>query len=154
MIRLIAIIFGMLLVFCVSAQQSRYNFHQLTSAEGLSQSTNSFLYTDECGYTWISALDGINLFDGKKVQVFKADPNNPFSMKGVNVQSPFFEDKKGNIWFTTNEAINCYQRNEGHFTHNYIGDSINSVYYAFHLEQQQFLWVTNKSLMVLIMDLC
>lgn len=125
------------------AQQTVLNFHQLGLEDGLSQTTNEFLYTDSRGYTWIGSLDGVNLFDGKSVEVFKNDPKDPWSMKGVDIQSPFFEDQHGNIWFTTGEAINCYERVSGHFLHDFAPgrDSSNTgVHYAFFLENGRYLW--------------
>ena len=124
--------------------QKLLNFHQLTPDDGLSQSTNEFLYTDKDGYTWISALDGLNRFDGEKVEVFKANRNDPQSIKGANIQSPFFEDEEGNIWFTTSEAINCYQKKKGYFLHDYAkGFSSNSIgiHHAFYMEKNRFLWI-------------
>lgn len=130
-----------------NGQKKVLYFHQLTSAEGLSQSNNAFLYTAKNGFTWVSALDGLNLFDGEKVKVFKANPNDSLSIQGANIQSNFFEDQKGNIWFTTSEAINSYQKDKGHFIHDYIevpNHPDKGVHYAFYLEKNKFLWIAKN----------
>lgn len=131
-------------MFPLSSQGNLVNFHRLTTEEGLSESTNSFLYTDKRGFTWIGSLDGLNQFDGKEVTIFKANSNNPYAMRGIDIQSSFFEDSRGDIWFTTGEAINCYRRLEGNFTYYFMNepqDSTLSTHYAFHLEKDKYLWI-------------
>ena len=109
----------------------------------MSESTNEFLYMDSDHYVWIASLDGVNLFDGKGVRVFKTNPNDPYSLKGIDVQSPFFEDELGNIWFTTGEGINVYDKGTGRFKTDFASGKQDSTsgHYAFHLENNRFLWV-------------
>ena len=129
-------------MFPICGQTTFLNFHQLTVEEGLSESTNEFLYMDKNAFTWIGSLDGLNLYDGKDVTVYK---NNMRSFRGIDIQSPFFEDKQGNIWFTTGEAINCYRKMKGEFDYYYsrgMQDPLVGVHTAFHLDNNQFLWGT------------
>ncbi|MEZ4776188.1 MAG: triple tyrosine motif-containing protein [Bacteroidia bacterium] len=118
--------------------------HSLTPEEGLSQSTNSYIYQDSYGFVWISSLEGLNRFDGRHIQIFKPDTSEK-SILGRNIQSDFFEDSKGNIWFTTEAGINCYRRSRGNFDQYgifYHGISLkNKIHYAFYLERDRFLWV-------------
>ncbi|HMQ47382.1 MAG TPA: histidine kinase [Saprospiraceae bacterium] len=69
-------------------------------------------------------------------------------MRGGDIQSPFFEDERGNIWFTTGEGINCYRKIQGDFIHDFAGgsDEENSgIHYAFYMEAGRYLWVLSKN---------
>ncbi len=118
---------------------------KLDSQQGLSQSTNFFVYKDSRGFIWVSSLDGLNRFNGREVSVFRPKMNDPHSMMGVNIQSPFFEDSLGNIWFTTERALNCYRTRRGDFDHYVLptapqgNESI--LHSAFFLERSRWLWV-------------
>jgi len=118
-------VIGIICMLPISGQTKFLNFHQLTVEEGLSESTNQFLYMDKDAFTWIGSLDGLNVYDGKEVKVYK---NNMHSFKGIDVQSSFFEDKNGDIWFATGEAINCYRRDKEVF----IDTISNEVYFSSH----------------------
>ncbi len=125
----------------IASQTHFLNFHQLTTKEGLSASNNHFLYMDQNRYTWIGSMDGLNLFDGKEVQIFKTESNtdNLYQMKGRNIQSSFFEDSNGDIWFATDENLNCYRRDSKTFEVP-IENADNSIPYVFHLDKNQILW--------------
>lgn len=138
-------------LFCIlslhtMAQQPFLFFHQLTRSEGLSQSTNHFLQVDSEGLVWIGSMDGLNIFDGRTVRIFRDDPTDSLSILGDNIQSNFFEDAFGNMWFTTDKAINCYRRSEGSFQHDFAkGQADTSTHqdrhYAFFLESKRYLWL-------------
>ena len=118
---------------------------KITHEDGLSQTDNAFLHVDQSGFLWIGSLDGANRYDGKTAEVFKPGPIDSLSVKGEVVQSNFFEDKGGNVWFTTTEAINCYNKKEGSFYNDSAdGKGLTGHHYAFHLENGQFLWATYK----------
>ena len=141
-----AVVFFMLIPWmALDGQETLSSAHWLTQNEGLLESTNAFIYKDQNGFVWISSLDGLNRFDGRTMQSFRTDPSNPNSIYGNNIQSPFFETKKGDIWFVTEDAINCYRRRKGHFEHYFIRPhaipNSREQYYAFHLEQDRYLWV-------------
>ena len=140
-----------LLSLTVAGQSIRQNlkFDKFLSTEnGLSDATNAFVYKDKMGLVWISSIDGLNVFDGRRVVVFKPDERDSFSIFGSNIQSPFFETSDGDIWFTTVEAINCYRRRQSHFEHYFLASSLKSEELkGFFFEKERFLWVaTNESL--------
>jgi len=129
-------------LFC---QNTVLNFHQLTSEEGLHEVTNEFIYTDRDNITWIGSLDGVFKFDGKDITNYNIIPRDDKSfIIGGDVQSDFFEDEKGNIWFTTAEAINCYRKEERAFIQVKASGAegeADKEPYAFHLENRRYLWV-------------
>jgi ligand-binding sensor domain-containing protein len=118
-------------------------FHHLNTEGGLSQANNSFVYHDSRGFVWISSIDGLNRFDGLTVKVYRSSFNNPRAMLGQNIQSPFFEDTNGDLWFCTYEAVNCYRRKTDDFEHWQVlntatGDIVREDYTAFYFKNNQF----------------
>ncbi|WP_169315740.1 sensor histidine kinase [Haliscomenobacter hydrossis] len=119
-------------------------YHELNSQGKLSQTINEFVFQDSRGFTWISSIDGLNRYDGINVEVYKTNKSKN-SIQGHNIQSGFFEDKEGNIWFCTYEAINCYRPESNDFLHHQLdikGEKINTDYHIFHFEKgSSTLWV-------------
>lgn len=127
------------LCFCLLSTQSKAQGALFLGPEqGLSQSINAFVYKDSRGFIWISSVDGLNRFDGRRVRVFRQTEKDSLSLYGNNIQSPFFEDAQGDLWFATDLAINCYRRCKGHFEHFFIKN--NTEHYAFHLDASGKLW--------------
>jgi len=122
-----------------------YLFHHLTPEEGLSQASNDYIFHDSKGFVWLSSIDGLNRFDGKSVKVYKSISGDSTSLIGNIITSNFYEDEYTNLWFTTYEGIHCYVREKDHFKHFQINDSaqksLTQDYHAFHLDEQQTLWV-------------
>lgn len=134
------------IVFVAFGQQKQSFFRALTESEGLSESTNAYVFKDSEGFVWISSIDGLNRFDGRRARVFKPIPGNPSALYGNNIQSQFFEDRNGDIWFTTEKAINCYRKKIGQFEHFFIRFRDrwiqDQTHYAFFLDENAFLWIT------------
>lgn len=139
-------VFGFWFAFPVicPGQAPDLHFHHLTMASGLSQSINAFVYRDKEGFVWISSMDGLNRFDGTSIKIYRPRSGDNAAMKGENIQSPFYEDDDGDLWFGTNEALNCYRRSTDDFAHyQCLGDSgqlQSDPYYIFHREGSQ-LWL-------------
>lgn len=132
------------MVCCVcQAQPLQFIFHYLSPNEGLSQGTNVFIYQDSKGFIWLSSIDGLNRFDGKKVKTYKANPTN--GLYNNIITSNFFEDDQSNLWFTTYQGIHCYDRKKDSFRYHAPKDAngkkINDNCYAFHLDKHKRLWV-------------
>ena len=53
-----------------SAQLTSFNFHHLTTANGLSNSTIRSIAQDKYGFIWIGTLNGLNIFNGYSVKSF------------------------------------------------------------------------------------
>ena len=130
--------------FCY-AQNSSLPFKSLNRQSGLLGDVNAFMFRDSRGFMWVSSVQGLNRFDGRQVKNYTYDTTKPRSIWGNNIQSSFFEDKKGDIWFSTEEAINVYRRqydNFEHFqVHNAKGQVIRNDYYIFHLDEAGLLWL-------------
>jgi hypothetical protein len=92
-------------VFCFSQLLGKLPFHHLNRQHGLSDDGyNMFIRKDSRGYVWISSLEeGAYLFNGLNVRTFPGYDT-------LNIQSDFFEDKAGNVWFTSVDLLHCYLR--------------------------------------------
>jgi ligand-binding sensor domain-containing protein len=140
-------IYCLLFSLSMSGQEAKWHlqFNQIASDKGLSESTNDFVYKDHLGSVWISSLEGLNRFDGRRIKVYKSDAKDSRTLYDSNIQSPFFEDNNRDIWFTTVNSIHTYRRKYDDFNRyfiNYKGGIFNNAEYtAFFLEQNRWLWV-------------
>jgi ligand-binding sensor domain-containing protein len=119
-------------------------FDHIASNKGLSAPTNHFVYRDSKGFTWISSIEGLNRYDGRHIKVYKSSNIDSLSLIDDNIQSPFFEDNQGDIWFTTVNGINCYRRKRDNFERFTVKDEGNVSnfigYIAVFYEQNRWLW--------------
>lgn len=118
---------------------------ELTPASGLSQTDNAYIYKDSYGFVWISSIDGLNRFDGRQVRVYKPNPDDAHSISNANICSPFFEDRRGDLWFVTESGIDCYRRGAARFDHYQVQSAEGperTDYAGFYLEADRYLWLT------------
>jgi signal transduction histidine kinase/ligand-binding sensor domain-containing protein len=138
------------------AQDYNTYFHHLTVENGLSEATNTYVYRDSRGFAWISSLSGLNRFDGRQIRVYQPESAVSTSMYGQNIQSPFFEDQNGDIWFSTYEGINKYVRKTDKFQHFTITDSSSKQpftgYFLAHLDDKERLWLLVNEQYVYLFD--
>ena len=90
----------------LGAQPDKIKFDRLGLDEGLSQSSGNTIIEDRQGFLWIGTQDGLNLWDGYEVQVFKREESNPNSL-AENFVVGLWEDSEGFIWIfhSTGRAI-------------------------------------------------
>ncbi|WP_179353625.1 hybrid sensor histidine kinase/response regulator transcription factor [Winogradskyella vidalii] len=133
--------------FGVSAQETALEdayFDKLTIEDGLSQSTVLSIYQDYYGFMWFGTRNGLNLYNGNKVEIFKHKVGDSTSISG-NIINSIVEDYRKRIWMATESGISVYHRDTKHFENYYIqdeflrnGDSkINKLFF----DSQQQLWV-------------
>ena len=85
--------------------------------ESLIDNYNGFVYKDSYDFTWIASLNGMNRFDGQKVKKYLPDKNDPTQLQEGLIQSNFFEDVNGDLWFSTVNYIHRYNRKTDDFSH-------------------------------------
>lgn len=97
------------------AQEMSIRFEQLTTENGLSQSTINDILQDSRGFLWFATEDGLNRYDGYEFKVYRNNPFDPFSISSNQISS-LLEDKEGNIWVgTKGGGLNKFERNQDHF---------------------------------------
>ena len=77
-----------------------YNFKNITSEDGLSQSTVETIYQDSKGYIWIGTNDGLDRYNGYEFKQYKYNKNDKNSIAN-NYIVDIMEDKDGYIWIST-----------------------------------------------------
>ncbi len=126
-----------------------FNFQQITQAEGLTENEfNWYISTDSRRLIWISSDDGLYRYDGQEIRQFNS--GNEKALFDDRIQSAFFEDARGDVWFSTIGAINCYKRLQDNFEFfqlAYLTDTIANRYRVFYLDRNnERLWLKADSL--------
>lgn len=128
----------------LTAQPMDLAFQHLNQEDGLSQGICSFSSRDREGFLWAGTNDGLNRFDGLRVKTYRPSPGDPHSLRGNNVTSRCFEDLRGDLWFTTYNAIHRYNRTTDNFdvfqAKGSDGHTVTEDYYAFHFDPEGRFW--------------
>lgn len=136
------VLYGSVQVHTQAPLSRKLYFNHLNTTNGLSQSQCMFIFRDSYGFCWISSTDGLMRYDGQDVRTYHLSDGN----LSQNVQSSFFEDRDHNFWFSTMDALVCYQRKtdvlEPYFLwEKRVGLSDGAIF-VFHLEaQKNRLWI-------------
>ncbi|MEP2448292.1 MAG: two-component regulator propeller domain-containing protein [Balneola sp.] len=98
------------------AQDKSVRFEQLTTADGLSQSTVNDILQDSRGFLWFATEDGLNRYDGYEFKVYRNNPNDSFSISGNQITT-ILEDENNSIWVgTRGGGLNHFDREKEQFT--------------------------------------
>ena len=113
-----------LLSFFFAYSLKAYNLRQLSSREGLSNSAILSICQDSEGFLWFGSVDGLNVYNGVDIHIFKPNVNTSGSLSG-NLIEEVKEGEDGIIWINTNHGLNrynkktreieCYQEFEGKY---------------------------------------
>lgn len=102
-------------VISLTVKSQHISFRNFTTDDGLSHNTVLSVYQDERGFIWMGTKDGVSLYNGKEITVYKHKKNDPNSLV-YNVVSQIVGDRQGNVFFITNRGISQYNINEATFT--------------------------------------
>ncbi|MCG8373322.1 MAG: hypothetical protein MI700_07300 [Balneolales bacterium] len=114
-----AIIVWFSLAFTISlpvfAQDMSIRFEQITTEDGLSQSTINDILQDTRGFLWFATEDGLNRYDGYEFKIYRNDPYDAFSISSNQI-STILEDQDGAIWVgTKGGGLNKFDREQDRF---------------------------------------
>ncbi|MEJ4089784.1 two-component regulator propeller domain-containing protein [Galbibacter orientalis] len=102
-------------------------FKPLTTKDGLSNNSVSDIISDNDGRIWIATWDGLNIYNGNNITVFKHKIADTLSLSG-NVVINFIKDKNGEIWIRTdNNSVSKYIGN-GKFKNFHFKKQLNGLY--------------------------
>ncbi|GGB87231.1 hybrid sensor histidine kinase/response regulator [Dyadobacter sediminis] len=111
-----AVLFFLVVSYCLQAQEKNRSFRHLTTNQGLSQNNVTSIQKDRRGFMWFGTQDGLNIYDGYKFTVYRNEPHNPGSL-GHNYVHTIFEDSKGRLWIGTNYGgLSLYNPETDRFT--------------------------------------
>lgn len=92
-------------------------FFNITTKDGLSQSTINCITQDNEEYIWVGTEDGLNRYNGQNTTVFKRDPNDSTSISDNEIERLYIDDN-GVLWIATiNGGLNRFDKNTQGFTH-------------------------------------
>jgi signal transduction histidine kinase/ligand-binding sensor domain-containing protein/DNA-binding response OmpR family regulator len=86
-----------------------YNLKQLSNKEGLSNSAILSICQDSERFLWFGSCDGLNMYDGLHVQVYKPTTTNPNSLSG-NLIEGLMCAEDNILWVATNHGFNRLDR--------------------------------------------
>jgi len=95
--------------------QNKYRLKNISTTDGLSQSSVIAIHQDKFGQMWFGTRDGLNEYDGSKFTVFRNDVTNKHSISNNDILS-IEEDNTGKIWVGTYNGLNCYDPVRNTFT--------------------------------------
>ncbi len=106
----------------------------------INDSGNYFISGDSRGFIWISSLNGFYRYDGLELKHFLIPANNKGGfIPDQTVQSAFFEDPDGNLWFTTYNSLHCFERKNSRIKNfrppSQDGEETDFSYHLFHFEK-------------------
>ncbi len=115
---------------------------KISIPEGLSNTTVKRLFQDSYGLIWIPTEDGLNLYDGYKLKIYKNIPGNPKSIVDNSVWC-VSEDKDRNIWIATEAGVSKYIPSENQFINYETKDMVANTNVS--LARINFIYVDSKN---------
>ncbi len=100
-------VYLIILVFLLypPVESGGHNLRQLSSRDGLSNSSVTCLFQDGERFLWIGTYDGLNRYDSRDIYVYKPDINNRNSLSS-NVIRNIVETESGTLWISTKWGLN------------------------------------------------
>ena len=122
------ILFTILSTVCFSSysQVPHLQFNYLTTDDGLSSSTVTYILQDSYGLMWIATYDGLDLYDGQEFKVYKNIAGDIHSISNSLVRC-ICEDHDTNLWIGTSSGLCLYNREKDNF-HDYMADSTSALF--------------------------
>jgi ligand-binding sensor domain-containing protein/signal transduction histidine kinase/DNA-binding response OmpR family regulator len=96
------------------SQPRQIRFKQISSEQGLSNSTIEVIFQDRQGFMWFGTRDGLNRFDGHQMVVYRYSATDPNSISDNYIRC-IFEDKAGTLWIGTSNGLNRFDARTGLF---------------------------------------
>jgi signal transduction histidine kinase/ligand-binding sensor domain-containing protein len=109
-----------LLLPCLSkpvfAQDNPLRFENISTDQGLTQSTVNAILQDRQGFLWFATEGGVNYYDGYQFSYYQHDPDNPNSLSD-NLVFTIYEDRNDNLWIGTKLGLDRLDRSTGVIIH-------------------------------------
>jgi signal transduction histidine kinase/ligand-binding sensor domain-containing protein/CheY-like chemotaxis protein len=128
------------------AQHLKLDLTTLSTADNLSQNTIHCVYQDKYGFLWLGTQDGLNKYDGYRIEIYKSKKEDPNSLPANHITA-MAEDASGNLWIGTRTGgLSKYDRAHDRFTNfrhhpgdpsSVSGNRINAIF----RDSQSNLWV-------------
>ncbi|NJK87617.1 MAG: hypothetical protein HC906_18225 [Bacteroidales bacterium] len=97
--------------FCKGIDPSVLYYQYITQLDGLSNGNVNTICQDYKGFIWIGTKDGINRYDGFKIEVYKSSPGDSGGLPDNEIIK-IFEDSKKRLWIGTRKGLAYYDRGQ------------------------------------------
>ncbi len=116
----------LVLSFVAMPSRAETGHYLVTTDDGLSNSSVNCFYQDDRGVLWLGTWDGLNVYDGGRIRVFRSDPRNEHSLLDGIVLDIEKEDES-HLWAVTDWGVNRLDLDTETFTRFRLGSTqINS----------------------------
>jgi ligand-binding sensor domain-containing protein len=96
------------------AQTPSFNFHHITTSNGLCDGVVRAIGQDRYGYIWIATLSGLNRYNGYTVKQYQNIPGDSLSMPPGLIRS-ILGDMAGNLWIGTSNGLYKFDYSNSQF---------------------------------------
>ncbi len=97
-----------------SGAASPTTFRHIGISQGLSQSSVLSITQDRLGNLWFGTQDGLNVYNGRDVKIYKTDFTNPTSLSNGLVRA-LYTDTYGQIWVGTASGLSRFDAQKESF---------------------------------------
>jgi signal transduction histidine kinase/ligand-binding sensor domain-containing protein/DNA-binding response OmpR family regulator len=102
------------ILLCTIENAFAIYFKHIGMREGISQVSVMSIYQDELGRMWFGSMEGLSMYDGENVQVFKHSES-AADLPVKNETFPIVGDRQGNIFFRSDDLLIHYDIREQQF---------------------------------------
>ncbi len=138
------ILFAMLISSGFSIPKSQFlYFDHLSNNEGLSSNHITCIYEDDEGFIWFGTDEGLNLYNGEEIIVFKNDKNDSTSLHHNVIRSVVSEPVTGNLWIGTQRGVSYFDKSTYSFTRKFHdqSNSIDNNVFTLAFDDENRLWI-------------
>lgn len=128
------------LLFLVTLYVYPHNLKQISNRDGLSNSSVICLFQDSERFLWVGTYDGLNMYDGRDIIVYKPHVNSRRSLSS-NVIREIVETKDQSLWVNTKWGLNKLSRKKNVVEESY--DEFRDTYFIAK-DSQDHLFVLAK----------
>ncbi|WP_140936794.1 hybrid sensor histidine kinase/response regulator transcription factor [Sphingobacterium lumbrici] len=100
---------------CSTGKAQGIIFNHLTANEGLSHYSVMAIYQDERGLMWFGTKNGISVYNGNSIRIYKHEKDNPNSLTNNSIEQ-IVGDQNGTIYINTISGVSAYNIREDKFT--------------------------------------
>ena len=124
-------------------------FEHIAEKDGLSNNTVNEIFCDSRGFMWFGTIDGLNMYDGSSLSIYRHSMIDTLSVAGNTIGS-VVEDKNNNLWIGAHcsglSMLNPFNKKcTNYFATGNAGSLTSSCDLSAVFDKNNNLWVSNRS---------